>query len=167
MRAASGALPCAFYCMQPAQTRPLLGDAEHTSLITRKCAFGPWRLQAKIRWLPVLYWLKFWFQNQERVGAALSAAYGINNGALYAARDPFCGVDVKPTCSSEGNSTRRRSKASLRKRKSASAIATQNESEQRRRSQSRGASTRRAIHLASASALKHAPRPGGLRGRHL
>ena len=81
------ASPLPMYCMQPAQTRPFLGRSD---ILASAPGFPLGRLAAKkpiIRGLPVLYWLKFWLQNQDRVGAALSAAYGINRGPLYAARE--------------------------------------------------------------------------------
>ena len=147
MRVATRGLPCAFYCMQSARTRPILGDAEHTSIITRKCSTYPPLLKVKIRALPVLCCMKFWFHHQDWLSNPLSAAYGINNGALYGAREQKAGFDVNCTRSSEGNSTRRRSTANLREREFAGAVATQNAPAQRRRPQSRGASANERLHL--------------------
>ena len=143
MRAAARALPSAFYCMQPARTRPILGDAKHTSIITRNASQDRSNLQAKIRWLPVLCCNRFWSQNRQRLSTRHSAAYGINRGPLYAAREQKAGFDVNCTRSSEGNSTRRRSTANLREREFAGAFATQNAPAQRRQSQSRGGASNR------------------------
>ena len=65
-----------------------------------------------------------WFEAVVSYTRQIFAAYGIDNGALYGAREQKAGFDVNCTRSSEGNSTRRRSTANLREREFARAVAT-------------------------------------------